>query len=45
MPIELWDVEATKFSLANRLTDGDKVVNHMRRSPFISRKIPGTNFC
>jgi hypothetical protein len=29
--------------LENRLADGDEVVSIMRRQPFTSRKIPGTN--
>jgi hypothetical protein len=35
-PIGLWEVEASTFSLDNRLTDGGKVVSLTRRPPFTS---------
>jgi hypothetical protein len=31
--------------LENRLTDGDELVSFKRRTPFTSRKMPGTHFC
>jgi hypothetical protein len=33
-PMGSWDVEASTFSLENRLTDGGEVVSLMRRPPF-----------
>jgi hypothetical protein len=44
-PIGLWDVEAPKFYLDNRLTNGGEDVSPTRRLPFIPMKIPGTHFC
>jgi hypothetical protein len=33
-PLRLWDVEAPTFCLDSQLTDGGKVVSHMRRPTF-----------
>jgi hypothetical protein len=44
-PIGLWDVEASKFSLDSRFTDGAEIVSLTRRQPFTPRKISGIHFC
>jgi hypothetical protein len=44
-PLGLRDVEAPKFSLDNRLTDGGEVVSLTRQPPSTTRKITGTHFC